>query len=174
MRVASFFSFFFFFQSNVAASNAKLAVYDWLFFSPPVKDLVCDKPRQPLPSPQCCCLVSVVVAVNVRAAWCGTLICSSSVVLHPCSLDLKENCFDEAERPFHPLDPIAHSVQALVGRARQRKSLCYLLPPPLLQAECWDGKEDEGCELLWWSVSWVCSAELEGRGRHKLSLEALH
>ena len=36
MKLASFFlSLFFFFQSNVAASNAKLALfYDWLFFSP--------------------------------------------------------------------------------------------------------------------------------------------
>lgn len=35
MKLASFFLLFFFFQSNVAASNAKLALfYDWLFFSP--------------------------------------------------------------------------------------------------------------------------------------------
>lgn len=35
-EISLFFSpFFFFFQSNVAASNAKLALfYDWLFFSP--------------------------------------------------------------------------------------------------------------------------------------------
>ena len=34
-EIRLFFPLFFFFQSNVAASNAKLALfYDWLFFSP--------------------------------------------------------------------------------------------------------------------------------------------
>lgn len=68
------------FQSNVAASNAKLALfYDWLFFSPEKDSImnigVC--PRRPR-----------------RTSWGSTAV----PVPAPAPLTSKESCFDEAQR----------------------------------------------------------------------------
>lgn len=141
----------FVFQSNVAASNAKLALfYDWLFFSPEKDSImnigVC--PRQPR-----------------RTLW------GSAAVPVPATAPLtsKESCFDEAQRSctLSSAWPGARAggtggCAVGVGRLQHMRPLLPLPPSSRLSAE------DQGAGTSASSCSGAGSVGM-GAGTHTLS-----